>query len=149
MTSERAGSLLVSLLLALLVACAPAADVDTAPAPVRVETIEGTDLHRITLTERAAERLGIQTDTADLETLAGETSERLVVPYSAILYTSDGGAWVYTNPETLVFVREQVIVDSIVGDVAVLAAGDPGIRVVSVGVAELYGAETGLGAGAH
>ena len=114
-----------------------------------IESIDGTDLHRITLTESAAERLAIRTDVTQRATVAGATDEQLAIPYSALLYTSDGAAWVYTSPEPLVFVRELVIVHEIVDGIAVLAAGEPDMTVVIVGAAELYGAETGLGASAH
>jgi hypothetical protein len=45
----------------LLAACAPAVEAPGKIQPVVVEPIEGTGLNRLTLTERAAERLGIQT----------------------------------------------------------------------------------------
>jgi len=45
-----------------------------------------------------------------------------------------------------VFVRTQVRVDRIDGDVALLLDGPPsGTSVVTVGLAELFGAETGVG----
>jgi hypothetical protein len=69
-----------------------------------------------------------------------------VIPYSALLYDPNGGEWMYTNPEPLVFVREKIIVDRIAGDKAILKKGPPvGTKVVTVGVTELYGAETGIG----
>jgi hypothetical protein len=68
------------------------------------------------------------------------------VPYAAVLYDAQGETWVYTNPEKLVFVRTQVKIDRIDGDVALLLEGPPsGTSIVTVGLAELFGAETGVG----
>jgi hypothetical protein len=114
--------------------------------PATVEALEGTDdLHRITLTARAAERLDVQTVTVRAE---GEGArQRTVIPYSAVLYEPDGDTWTYTSPESLTFVRAPIVVETIDGDRAVLSEGPPvGTEVVTVGVAELFGAENGVGA---
>jgi hypothetical protein len=77
--------------------------------------------------------------------LRGSGTTRLSVPYRAVLYDSDGGTWVYTSPQSLVFIRVAVKVDYVDGEVAVLADGPPaGTQVVTVGVTELYGAEVGV-----
>src|SRR2546425_2822650 len=69
---------------------------------------------------------------------------RKVVPHAAVLYDAKGKAWVYTNPEPLVFVRHGVSVDYIDGDREVLSDGpNPGMAVVTVGAAELLGTEYG------
>jgi hypothetical protein len=113
--------------------------------PAKVEHVEGSeDRSRVTLTPRAVERLGIQTKPV----LAGKVGNatRRVVPYGALLYDAKGDTWVYVNPAPLDYVREPVTVDHIEGDQAVLSDGPPaGTRVVSVGAAELYGTETGVG----
>jgi len=73
-------------------------------------------------------------------------SRRKVVPYAAVLYDAHGDTWVYTNPEPLVFVRHRIMVDYINGDQAVLSEGPPaGTVVVTVGGAELFGAEFEIG----
>jgi multidrug efflux pump subunit AcrA (membrane-fusion protein) len=70
------------------------------------------------------------------------TSERETVPYSAVIYWIDGGAWVYTQIGPLTFVRAPIVIDDIEGDVAVLRSGPPaGTRIVSVGGEELLGTE--------
>jgi hypothetical protein len=111
--------------------------------PVEVEPIEGTDLHRIVLEAEAAERLGIET----VPVRAMEGSETLqVIPYCALLYDAHGDTWAYTSPADLTYVRETISVDHIEGDEVVLSDGpSSGTEVVSVGVAELFGAETGVG----
>jgi len=147
MTSHRrllaVGILLVALPLA---GCGqPAVDQAEEPAAV-VEEIPGSELMRITLTARAAERLGIETAIVEQVVLAGGT--RLAVPYAAVLYDSDGTTWAYVSHEELVFVRERLVIDHVAGDLAVLTEGPaPGTTVVTIGAAELYGAETGLGGG--
>ena len=104
-------------------------------APSMLEPIEGTDLSRVILTEKAAERIGIET----------VPSSGMEVPYAAVIYDIEGNTWIYTNPEPLTFVREPIVIDHIEGDTAVLAeslASD--FNVVTVGVAELWGTETGV-----
>ena len=77
--------------------------------------------------------------------LSGSGTSRKIVPYAAVIYDAKGATWVYTNPEPLAFVRESISVDYIKGDLAFLTEGpSSGTNVVTVGGAELYGAETGV-----
>ena len=109
--------------------------------PADVEPVEGTALSIVTLTEQAAERLGIETTRVEPGQAGGT-----IVPYSAVLYDADGGTWVYTNPAGLTFVRASISVVDIDGDVARLSNGPAaGTAIATVGVAELYGAELGVG----
>ena len=111
--------------------------------PASVEAVDD-DLWEVSLTERAAERTGIETVEVAMEAIDGV--ERLVVPYSAVMYHYDGATFTYTNPEPLRFVRAPITIDFIDGDVAVLDDGpDVGTSVVSVGAAQLYGVEFGIG----
>ena len=76
----------------------------------------------------------------------GSGTRKKVVPYSAILYDAHGEAWVYTNPEPLAFVRHRVTIEHINDDKAILGDGpDIGTKIVTVGAAELFGAELGVG----
>ena len=112
---------------------------DAAPAGA-VEGVTGNPFE-VTVSAKAAERLGIQTTE-----VKGAPAGRLSVPYAAILYDAQGATWVYAMSERDVFVRTQVRVDRIDGDVALLVEGPPsGTSVATVGLAELYGAETGVG----
>ena len=81
-----------------------------------------------------------------LAMLASGTTLRKIVPYAAVIYDVNGGTWVYTKePNALSFVRQSITVDYIEGDLAFLTDGPPaGTEVVTVGGAELYGAETGV-----
>jgi hypothetical protein len=127
-----------------LSACAPkpAAKVEFVPPSV-LEPIEGSDIQRVLLTEKAAERIDLQLATVSDEQVNG--AERKVVPYAAVIYDLAGATWVYTSPAPLTFVRESITIDFIEGDQAILTNGpSSGTQVVTVGVAELYGAETGV-----
>lgn len=127
-----------------LTACTQTAATATKVEPVSLEPIAGTELNRVRLTERAVERLDIQTAVASTREVGG--AQRTVIPYAALIYDLHGETWIYTNPEPLVFVRQAVKVDQIDGDTAVLSEGlAAGTTVVVVGVAELYGADTGIG----
>jgi hypothetical protein len=127
--------ILVLILASLLSACAPKASSSTKVSPVTLEPIEGTDFQRVILTEKAAQRLDIKT--AEVSGLS--------IPYAAVIYDTEGNTWVYTNPAPLTFVRAPIVIDHIEGDLAVLSEGlDTGTTVVTLGVSELYGAETGV-----
>ena len=79
-------------------------------------------------------------------TLVDNGKPQKIVPYSAVLYGLNGETWVYVNPEPLVFVRNPITVDFIEDDRVVLVDGPPAGTVVAVvGVAELYGIDTGVG----
>ena len=118
-----------------LTACSAKSETPKKVDPVKLEPIEGTDFKRVILTEKAAERINVQT-----AAVSGTT-----IPYAAVLYDTEGNTWVYTNPEPLIFVRMPIVVDRIEGEQAILSQGlDSGITVVTLGVSELYGAETGV-----
>ena len=130
-----------------LAACRESSDTpDAIELASHVEHIEGTEFSRVTLTERAIERIDLQTDEVRMQHVSRSESLRKCVPYSALIYDPQGRTWVYTNPEPRTFVRHEVVVDYIEGDLAVLAEGPVvGTVVASVGVAELYGTEFEVG----
>jgi hypothetical protein len=113
--------------------------------PATVEHVEGSDeVSHLTLTPRAVQRIGIQTTPLSEATVAGK--KRKVVPYGAVLYDAEGKTSVYVSSAANTYVREPVTVDFIEGDRAVLSAGPAaGTAIVTVGAAELYGTETGVG----
>ncbi len=107
----------------------------------KVEPVEGTDLSRVTLSQQAAERLGIQT----AQVRAG-TAARKIIPYAAVLYDETGDTWTFTSPAPLTYLRQHIEVDLIEKDEAILLKGPAvGTRVVTVGAAELLGTELGVG----
>jgi hypothetical protein len=121
------------------------AEVETETAsgymPAKVEPVEGTEgLKRVTLTAEGAKRIGLQTEAVR------EAGKRRVVPYAAVIYDPEGRTFVYTSPRPLTYVREEIKVDRVEGDRALLLGGPPaGMEVVTVGAAEVYGAELEIG----
>ena len=116
-------------------ACGPSTTSPTKIEPATIEVIEGSDLKQVTLTEKAAERIGLETVPV----------QAMMVPYAAVIYDIEGNTWVYTNPAPLTFVRAQIEIDHIEGDQAFLSqALETEAPIVTVGVIEIYGAETGV-----
>jgi multidrug efflux pump subunit AcrA (membrane-fusion protein) len=78
--------------------------------------------------------------------LKGDKGPQLNVPVASLLYDLNGETWIYISPEPLQFLRVPVVVDYILDDMVVLLEGPPaGTKVAVVGVAELHGADTGVG----
>jgi hypothetical protein len=113
----------------------------SAGRPARLEAIDGSNIKKITLTPKAAQRLDVQTGK-----VRQDPSGRKVVPYAAVVYDKDGSTWVYTNPQPLTYIRQAIIVELIKGDDAVLKEGpEIGMQVATTGAPQLYGAEKGVG----
>ena len=134
----------VTLLLGGLFAagCQPAASPGASKeAAITVQKQEGSP-SLLTLSEHAAQRLGVTT--AEVRQVSG----RPLIPYAAIIYDAEGSTWVYTASAARTFQRAPIVVDIIKGDDAILTDGPAaGTAVVTVGAAQLYGAETGVGGG--
>jgi hypothetical protein len=129
-----------------LAACGTAGPKTAKTESVTVEQIEGSAFKKLTLTAHAAQRLGIST--IAVAAAPGGSGGQSAVPYSAIIYDAKGATWTYTNPEGLVFIREQVTVEKVADDLAILDSGPAdGMLVVTVGAPELWGVETGVGGG--
>lgn len=141
--TRRTWAGLAVLLVGLGVTGCSKASVAEEPEPATVREIsEG--LSEITVTERAAERLGIETEAVG--TAAVDGGERLVVPYSALMYHYDGSTWTYAETAAFTYQRVPVQVERIADGMAMLTEGPAqGSSVVSVGAAELYGIEFGIG----
>ena len=102
------------------------------------------DLWEVTLTDAAVQRTGVETTEVTSETMDG--AEQLVIPYSAVMYHYDGTTWTYMDQGGNSYLRSPIEIDHITGDKAYLTAGPPiGQTVVTVGAAELYGVEFGIG----
>jgi hypothetical protein len=140
--------LAISVIVAVQILTGDSTSSDPAPLPQSepaiVEHIEDSDLSRIILTERAAERLRIRTEPVRTEQVNGAAT--MVVPFSAVYYDPNGEAWVYTNPEPLTYVRHAIKIDRTQNGETFFTEGPPAeTAVVTVGVAELYGTEFGIG----
>lgn len=135
------------ILVGLVVAAFVVAGCGATPSPgdkeeaITVEELD-TGLARLTLSEKAAGRLGVQ---------LGEVTEsgaEKTIPYAAVIYDAQGATWAYAASAALTFERAPIVIESITGDEALLSDGPAaGTQVVIVGAAELYGAETGVGGG--
>jgi hypothetical protein len=125
----------------LLAACGQGVTAPTSsPKPATLEKIPNSSLARVILTEEGARRIDLRTEPVRLQ------DGSPAAPYAAVVYDKSGATWVYTAPAPLTFVRYSVSVDAIKGDVALFKDGPPpGTPVVTVGVAELYGVEFGVG----
>jgi len=120
-------------------ACAPKPVASEKIPASKTEAIEGSDFKRLTLTEKAVERLDIHTAMVSMD------GDNKVIPYAAVLYGLDGETWTYTNPEPLVYIRQDIVIDHIDGNMAILTEGpEVDTQVVTVGVSLLYGAEVGV-----
>lgn len=136
-------ALLIIMALQLTACGQPTAATADKIQPAKIEKIDGSEFKRVTLTEKAAQRLGIQTAPIREQQVNG--IQRKVIPYAAVIYGLQGETWTYTSASPLTFVRQPITVDYIQGDMAILLDGPPaGVEVVTVGVAELYGADTGV-----
>ncbi|MCS3895198.1 hypothetical protein M2171_004331 [Bradyrhizobium japonicum USDA 38] len=109
--------------------------------PARVEPTLDANIKKITLTPKAAERLGILIDE-----VRADPSGRLIVPYASVLYDLSGKAWIYISAEPLTFVRGPIEIDTIKGDNVYLSDGPPvGTKVLSAGVPQVFGTEVKVG----
>jgi len=105
---------------------------DTKRSMLRLYYVVPSKNHGLTLNERMR---------VELE-LSGSDEKKKVVPYGAVYYDARGTAWVYVNTGPLVFERQRIGIDRVIGDQVVLSEGPPvGTPVVVVGAALLYGAE--------
>ncbi|MFN0112694.1 MAG: efflux RND transporter periplasmic adaptor subunit [Blastocatellia bacterium] len=74
------------------------------------------------------------------------TTESLTVPWSAVVYDINGGAWVYENTAPQTYARRRIEVSRVVNSLAVLARGPAaGTKIATTGVAELFGTEFSTG----
>ena len=124
---------------AILAGCSAAAPEEAPPALIK--PVAGSQIPQLQLTERAVQRLGIVTQPVRPTTTAGQPA-RETIPYSAVVYDTDGSTWTYVNTTARTYQRKPITVTGIDGDIVQLSAGPPaGTEVVTVGAAELLGTE--------
>jgi hypothetical protein len=141
----RFAVLMVAAFAACLAApCASALAAETAVKkimPARVEATSDAKIMKVTLTPKAAERLGIVIDE-----VRADPSGRRIVPYASVLYDLTGKTWVYISADPLTFVRGAVVIDTIKGDNVYLTDGPPaGTKVLAAGVPQVFGTEVKVG----
>jgi hypothetical protein len=143
----------------LLAGCSPSAgaaqsEPDVQAQPARVVHMPGTGRSQVVLTADAAKRVGLRTEST-AATAAARSAGRsgksaipaasTVIPLAAVLYDKDGKSWVYTVARPLTFVPVQVVITHVDGESATISSGPAaGTQVVTVGGAELLGAEYGV-----
>ena len=124
--------------------CASALAAETAVKkimPALVEATSDAKIMKVTLTPKAAERLGIVIDE-----VRADPSGRRIVPYASVLYDLTGKTWVYISADPLTFVRGAVVIDTIKGDNVYLTDGPPaGTKVLAAGVPQVFGTEVKVG----
>lgn len=134
------------ILVILIFACTRESASHEAEHPVELIPVEGSDIVRVKLTEKAIERIDLKTAEVTSEMVSRYETPRTVVPYSSIIYTPDGKTWIYKTSGERTFERIQISVDYIEGDRVVLKdSPSVGTVIASVGVAELYGSEFEVG----
>ena len=114
------------------------------PSPAEVQHVAGSPVPQVKLTALAMRRIGIATQPLEMAqaSVDGQSADRKVIPYAAVVYDTDGSTWTYVNTAPQVFLREPVTVAAIDGEAAILTEGpDVGAAVVTVGAAELLGTE--------
>jgi len=110
-------------------------------APARVEATLDAKIKKVTLTPKAAERLGVQIDE-----VRADMSGRRIVPYTAVLYDLTGGTWVYVHSDPMAFIRQAVKIDTIKGNNVYLSDGPAlGTKVLASAVPQVFGTEAGVG----
>jgi hypothetical protein len=109
--------------------------------PALVEATNDAKIMKVTLTPKAAERLGVVIDE-----VRADPSGRRIVPYASVLYDLTGKTWVYISADPLTFVRGAVVIDTIKGDNVYLTDGPPaGTKVLAAGVPQVFGTEVKVG----
>ena len=97
--------------------------------PARVEATNDAKIMKVTLTPKAAERLGVVIDE-----VRADPSGRRIVPYASVLYDLTGKTWVYISADPLTF------------DNVYLTDGPPaGTKVLAAGVPQVFGSEVKVG----
>ena len=144
------GALLAAfaLYLALVGGTTEAAGSAEVAAAAIVDYPNGSKLARLRLEPSAIKRLDLRTTTVRSERVDGKA--RLVVPYAALIYDSEGEAWLYVSSKPRSFMRQHITIDRIAGERVILSAGPAaGTKIATVGAQELWGAELGIDAGSH
>ena len=136
--SRSAAPLMIAI--GTLAGCAGAASGGGSPPPAQVERTGPHGALSVVLTPLGAQRAGIQTAAA---VPAG--GGRTMIPYSALLYQSDGSSVVYTVTGRLIYTLAPVSVASIQGSQVYLTGLPPGTSVVTTGGEELLGVQDGVG----
>jgi hypothetical protein len=128
----------------LLIAACGSASALVEETPATVKPVPGSSVQQVQLSAAATHRLGIETQAvrAAAGANSGRSGTHKVIPYSAVVYDTDGSTWTYVEGAARTFMRNRITVADIEGYTAVLTKGPAvGAQVVTVGAPELLGAE--------
>ena len=140
-TLRRLGAGLALLASALVLgACSEVESNKREAQPYEVIGPEDAAIKTIKMEDATAALLPVETASVRRE------GERKVVPHNAVIYNSDGDAFVYTKPKVQTYVRAPIDIIDVNGNDAVLSKGPPTrTTIVTTGSAELLGTEYELG----
>ncbi len=144
MSTKTSGVTGLAAAVMMILAGCGSASAPAEPPAATVKSAAGSQVQQVQLTEHAMRRLGITTQQIRVATvtLAGRAGPHKVIPYSAVVYDTDGSTWTYLNTAARTFVRQRITVSAVEGSSAVLTTGPAaGSTVVTVGAPELLGAE--------
>lgn len=127
----------------LLVAACGSASGQVEQAPATLKPIAGSQVQQVQLSAPAVHRLGIVTQPVRVAPGPGSgAGRRSEIPYSAVVYDTDGSTWTYVEGAGRTFVRNRISIAAIEGRTAILTTGPAvGAQVVTVGAPELLGTE--------
>jgi len=147
-SAKLALSALALTAVATLTGCGPAATAPAGEPPVSLAAVPGQQgLKQVVLAGDAVTKVGITTQplAETVATVNGVSGSHKVIPYSAVVYHTDGSTWTFVETAARTFVRQPITVAEVQGQIAVLTAGPQvGAKVVTVGAPELLGAEYGI-----
>jgi hypothetical protein len=129
------------LLIVGIISCHQRHPIHLKTQPARLEKIEGNPIPMVILTAAAEKRLGIEG-----VRFKRDSAGQRVIPLSALIYDNNGGTWVFTNPSQYDYHREHIrILHTQKDKIRIESAISDEVPIVIQGVAELYGAESGVG----
>jgi hypothetical protein len=112
------------------------------PDPATLKPVAGSSVQQVQLSGQAMHRIGLRTQPVRAAPGAGPAAARRQIPYSAVVYDTDGSTWTYVSAGNRAFVREPITIAGIEGSTALLTAGPAvGALVVTIGAPELLGTE--------
>jgi hypothetical protein len=112
--------------------------------PAVVQSVHGSQIPQVRLTDQAMHRIGVATQAVRVATVTvtGRRGPYKVIPYSAVIYDNNGSTWTYVETAVRTFMRERITVRVIRGGTAIMSQGPAaGATVVTVGAPELLGTE--------
>lgn len=144
MSTRKSGIIGLAAAAALILTGCGAIQAAAGQPPAAVQSVPGSQVPQVRLTDQAMHRIGLATQPVRVATVtvAGRRGPCKVIPYSALIYDNNGSTWTYVKTGARTFMRERITVRVIQGATAVLSQGPAaGTPVVTVGAPELLGTE--------